>query len=71
MLKKFVPIVLLLVLMAVTLPACSSASGTGLKTGYHVGNLAPDFTLFNLTGQQVSLSSFLGRPVVLNFWATD
>ena len=31
---------------------------------------APDFTLRDLRGNQVSLSDFRGQPVVLNFWAT-
>ena len=31
---------------------------------------APDFTVLDGEGQEVSLSSFLGQPVVLNFWAT-
>lgn len=35
-----------------------------------VGALAPSFTLENLDGQQVSLSDFRGKTVILNFWAT-
>jgi peroxiredoxin len=31
---------------------------------------APDFTLPDLHGAQVSLAQFRGRPVVVNFWAT-
>jgi peroxiredoxin len=31
---------------------------------------APDFTLPDLNGAQVSLAQFRGRPVVINFWAT-
>ena len=31
---------------------------------------APDFTLRDLRGNQVSLSDLRGQPVVLNFWAT-
>jgi peroxiredoxin len=34
------------------------------------GFLAPDFTLVSTDGEQVSLSSLRGRPVVINFWAT-
>ena len=34
------------------------------------GYLAPQFTLRNLKGNQVSLNSFKGQVVVLNFWAT-
>jgi peroxiredoxin len=35
-----------------------------------VGYLAPQFTLRNLKGNRVSLDSFKGQVVVLNFWAT-
>lgn len=34
------------------------------------GARAPDFTLFNLDGDEVSLSDLRGQPVLLNFWAT-
>ena len=32
--------------------------------------LAPDFTVYDKQGNPVSLSSFKGKPVVLNFWAS-
>lgn len=35
-----------------------------------VGKPAPDFTLSTLDGTQVSLSQFLGQPVLINFWAS-
>jgi cytochrome c biogenesis protein CcmG/thiol:disulfide interchange protein DsbE len=35
-----------------------------------VGRRAPDFALTGLDGESVSLASFRGRPVVLNFFAT-
>ncbi|MCX7706100.1 MAG: redoxin domain-containing protein [bacterium] len=31
---------------------------------------APDFTLVDLQGKKISLSSFKGKVVVLNFWAS-
>lgn len=34
------------------------------------GKPAPSFTLENLQGQKVSLASFKGKAVLLNFWAT-
>lgn len=30
---------------------------------------APDFTLTTADGGEVTLSHYLGRPVILNFWA--
>ena len=31
---------------------------------------APDFTVYDLDGNEVHLSDFIGKPVVLNFWAS-
>ncbi len=33
-------------------------------------NPAPDFTVFDMQGNEVRLSDFDGKPVVLNFWAS-
>ena len=30
---------------------------------------APDFTVYDIDGNEVHLSDYLGKPVVLNFWA--
>ncbi|MEE8413457.1 MAG: TlpA disulfide reductase family protein [Dehalococcoidales bacterium] len=38
--------------------------------GLNKGDMAPDFTLTDLDGNQVSLSDFRGKTVFLNFWAT-
>ena len=32
--------------------------------------MAPDFTVYDLEGNAVKLSDFVGKPVVLNFWAS-
>ncbi len=34
------------------------------------GHPAPDFTLPGVEGQEISLSDFQGKPVIINFWAT-
>ena len=34
------------------------------------GKNAPDFTLKDISGKDIRLSSFKGSPVLLNFWAT-
>lgn len=31
---------------------------------------APDFTVYDIDGYAVSLSDFVGKPVVVNFWAS-
>ena len=33
-------------------------------------SFAPDFTVFDREGNEISLSDFVGKPVVLNFWAS-
>lgn len=35
-----------------------------------IGKLAPNFTLENLDGEEVSLEDYRGKIVMLNFWAT-
>jgi peroxiredoxin len=35
-----------------------------------IGDMAPNFTLEDMTGQRVSLSDFRGTVVLLDFWAT-
>lgn len=31
---------------------------------------APDFTVFDADGNEVTLSDFFGKPIILNFWAS-
>lgn len=35
-----------------------------------MGGIAPDFTAKNINGRDVSLSSFRGQYVLLDFWAS-
>lgn len=44
---------------------------TGLAHAAKIGTQAPDFTLADTGGKPVTLSSFKGKTVVLNFWATS
>jgi peroxiredoxin len=41
---------------------------SSVETGPQVGKRAPDFTLKSTDGTQYTLSQFLGRTVLLNFW---
>ena len=41
------------------------------ETEYVSPYLAPDFTVYDIGGNPVKLSDFRGRPIVLNFWASD
>jgi len=36
----------------------------------HTGFQAPDFSLLDNNGEEITLSSFRGTPVMLNFWAS-
>ena len=31
---------------------------------------APDFTMLDMDGNEVTLASFFGKPIILNFWAS-
>lgn len=53
-------------LSALLLLACGDPDNNSVK----VGRAAPDFTLKSVSGKDVSLSDFKGKPLVLNFWAT-
>src|SRR5512141_3256506 len=62
-----------------SLTACSGVSIGGLNaanagsdrpTVVKVGDLAPEINLKSLTGDQIVLSQLVGRPVIVNFWAT-
>lgn len=54
------------------LAGCDNSTGptqTSQPTGI-VGQPAPDISLMDMQGNQVSLSQFKGKVVILNFWAT-
>jgi peroxiredoxin len=38
--------------------------------GYEVGNIAPEIELPDAQGENISLSSFRGVPVLIDFWAS-
>ena len=57
----------------------SSSEGNGTASGNstadNVANentpfMAPDFTVYDRDGNAVRLSDFIGKPVILNFWAS-
>ncbi|MBM4761989.1 redoxin domain-containing protein [Bacillus sp. B15-48] len=41
-----------------------------LPVGLDEGNLAPEFSLMDLNGNEVNLSDYRGKKILLNFWAT-
>jgi cytochrome c biogenesis protein CcmG/thiol:disulfide interchange protein DsbE len=51
-------------------PSKSRQSASSGKVGAKVGDIAFDFSLPDENGDQVALSDFRGKVVVLDFWAT-
>lgn len=48
----------------------NSVDTSALEVAPKQGALAPDFTLFNLEGEEFTLSELRGHPVMINLWAT-
>ncbi len=42
---------------------------SGVKTGIHIGDRAPDIVLESPAGERISLSSLRGKLVLIDFWA--
>ena len=68
--RVIVALLALILLGALVVTGCSTTSQGATSIGLNVGNLAPDFTLTDLDGNQVTLSDFRGKAVFINFWAT-
>ena len=62
--KHIWPKFLVIITAIVLLGACSQSSAV------EVGQSAPDFSLTNVDGQNMSLSDFKGKAVILNFFAS-
>jgi len=73
---RWLPMMILVALL-VTLAGCLAPSEQStpvpvadLPVAPVSGAQAPDFQLPDLNGNEVTLSSLRGQPVLLNFWAT-
>ncbi len=71
--KKIVLVILLLA--AALMPACSKEKSPAKTAAVPAskaveGGVAPDFTIKDLDGKDVTLSSLKGSVVLVNFWAT-
>ncbi|MFQ5803334.1 MAG: peroxiredoxin family protein [Candidatus Methylomirabilales bacterium] len=58
------------VIMAIFLVFLMGLPAWGQHSAPEVDHVAPDFTLPDLDGNETSLSTYKGRVVLLNFWAT-
>ena len=67
----FILITVISVSLAVSFSGCKNTSEdeSSVKSG-SVSDYPNDFTLKNMSGEEVSLSDFKGKVIVLNFWAT-
>lgn len=50
--------------------AASEPAQPSIEVGYKAGQRAPDFMLTTVGGENLTLDSFRGRPVILYFFAT-
>jgi thiol-disulfide isomerase/thioredoxin len=66
--KTSVTIMTLIVVICLALLTGCTESQT--KSGNTTGFVAIDFQLQSIDGNQVALTDFRGKPVLLNFWAT-
>ena len=67
--------IITIIILGALLVGCFSEEPENNSEGNNIGeveesNIAPDFTLTTLDGNQVSLSDYKGKKVLLNFWAT-
>ena len=69
MLTKLTAVLLAAFSLTALIPGCAGA-GSSLEYGNLVGNRANDFSLMDMAGNAVTLSTFSGRPVMVNFWST-
>ena len=68
--RSFLALSILLALV-ISLTGCVSSDRDNRRYQHAlIEKPAPNFTLRDLRGNQVSLSDFKGQPIVLNFWAT-
>lgn len=67
--RRLIWVAAITIIMALGI-SCSSSPPVSPEVGPRVGAIAPDFALFALAGNSITLSGLRGRPVVLNFWTT-
>ncbi len=69
--NKYIKILIALFLTAGVLALASCSNGSQAQSqSLNLDKPAPDFILKDLSGKPVALSSFQGKPVFFNYWAT-
>ena len=63
--RSFIPALLVIAVVISMFAGCGAPQQACPK----IGDKAPDFTLTTLDGKSISLSSFAGKPVVINTWS--
>jgi cytochrome oxidase Cu insertion factor (SCO1/SenC/PrrC family) len=61
----------LILVLAIGIPAATTVAAvpeSGQPAELTVGQPAPDFNLTLFSGEKVSLKSFRGHSIVINFW---
>jgi peroxiredoxin len=56
--------------LTATTESSEQSDTSGLEVAPLMGAVAPDFSLLDTEGEQISLSDFRGQPILINFWAT-
>ena len=51
-------------------PAGKSSAGSTRPTVVKIGDTAPEIDLKSVTGDSITVSNLVGRPLLVNFWAT-
>jgi peroxiredoxin len=63
--------VIISLIIAFFLSSCTKREDEGIKfESPEINTLAPDFTLSDINGKQVTLSAYRGRIVLIEFWVT-
>ena len=67
---KIYRLLLVLVVIAFGAAACKTSPDEGVRVAPEIGAIAPEFSLTNTAGEDISLSEHRGQVVLINFWAT-
>ena len=63
-------LILVLILIVFSAAACKTSPDETVRVSPEIGAMAPEFSLTNTAGEEVSLSGHRGQVVLINFWAT-